>query len=120
MNTNKTQRIFCRMTAAEYDAFCAAVAKTYLSRSEYIRRKLLPTKHPIRTRAETDWLNFVVLSLSQVNNNINQIARVMNALRHSDTVIIGSITQRQLHQVEEILREWNAFEEKFRKTIQAR
>ena len=69
------------MTSAEYGRFKTEVRKTYLSESEYIRRKLLHPQMRIRSREETDLLNFVIGSLSQVNNNINQIARVMNALK---------------------------------------
>ena len=63
------------MTSAEYGRFKTEVRKTYLSESEYIRRKLLHPQMRIRSREETDLLNFVIGSLSQVNNNINQIAR---------------------------------------------
>ena len=69
---------------------------------------------------KTDLLNFVIGSLSQVNNNINQIARVMNALKGSGAVVIGSVAQRQLNQVEAILKEWNTFEGRLRQSLKSK
>ena len=106
------------MTSAEYGRFKTEVRKTYLSESEYIRRKLLHPQMRIRSREETDLLNFVIGSLSQVNNNINQIARVMNALKGSGAVVIGSVAQR--HQVEAILKEWNTFEGRLRQSLKSK
>ena len=107
------------MTSAEYGRFKTEVRKTYLSDSEYIRRKLLHPQMRIRSREETDLLNFVIGSLSQVNNNINQIARVMNALKGSGAVVI-SVAQRQLNQVEAILKEWNTFEGRLRQSLKSK
>ena len=73
MDDKRNHRIYCRLTSAEYGRFKTEVRKTYLSDSEYIRRKLLHPQMRIRSREETDLLNFVIGSLSQVNNNINQI-----------------------------------------------
>lgn len=117
MSDKRNHRIYCRLTPAEYDRFKAEVGKTYLSDSEYIRRKLLHSPMRIRSREETDQMNFIIGSLSQVNNNINQIARVMNALKGSEAVVIGSVAQRQLNQVEAILNEWNAFEGRIRQSM---
>lgn len=120
MDDKRNHRIYCRLTSAEYGRFKAEVRKTYLSDSEYIRRKLLYSQMRIRSREETDLLNFVIGSLSQVNNNINQIARVMNALRGSGSVVIGSVAQRQLNQVEAILKEWNTFEDRLRQNLKSK
>lgn len=120
MVTNKTRRIYCRMSEAEFSLFRKQVSKTYLSNSEYMRRLLLNHQLRIQTKEEVDWSNFVVLSLSQINNNINQIARVMNVLKYSDSVVIGSVAQRQLNQVQEILREWVSFESSFIKTFNSK
>ena len=108
------------MTSAEYGRFKTEVRKTYLSESEYIRRKLLHPQMRIRSREETDLLNFVIGSLSQVNNNINQIARVMNAWRGGGSVVIGRVAQRQLNQVEAILKEWNTFEGRLRQSLKSK
>lgn len=120
MNDKRNHRIHCRLTPAEYGRFKAEVRKTYLSDSEYIRRKLLHSPMRIRSREETDLMNYVIGSLSQVNNNINQIARVMNALRGSEAVVIGSVAQRQLNQVETVLKEWNAFEGRLRQSLKSK
>ena len=119
MDDKRNHRIYCRLTSAEYGRFKTEVRKTYLSDSEYIRRKLLHPQMRIRSREETDLLNFVIGSLSQVNNNINQIARVMNALKGSGAVVLGSVAQRQLNQVEAILKEWNTFEGRLRQCLKS-
>ena len=108
------------MTSAEYGRFKTEVRKTYLSESEYIRRKLLHPQMRIRSREETDLLNFVIGSLSQVHNHLNQIARVMTALKGSGAVVIGSGAQRQLNQVEAILKEWNTFEGRLRQSLKSK
>ena len=120
MDDKRNHRIYCRLTSAEYGRFKTEVRKTYLSESEYISRKLLHPQMRIRSREETDLLNFVIGSLSQVNNNINQIARVMNALKGSGAVVIGSVAQRQLNQVEAILKEWNTFEGRLRQSLKSK
>lgn len=121
MDDKRNHRIYCRLTPAEYGRFKTEVRKTYLSDSEYIRRKLLHPQMRIRSREETDLLNFVIGSLSQVNNNINQIARVMNALKGgSGTVVIGSVAQSQLNQIEAILKEWNTFEGRLRQSLKSK
>lgn len=114
MTQNKSRCIACRLTDEEYTLFKREVKKTYFSNSEYMRRRLLVPARQVETREERDHRNYVVLSLSQINNNINQIARVMNVLKCQDAIVIGSVAQRQINQVAEILREWKSVESKFR------
>ncbi len=44
----------------------------------------------------------------------------MNALKGSGAVVIGSVAQRQLNQVEAILKEWNTFEGRLRQSLKSK
>lgn len=79
--TNRSKRIFIRVSNAEIEEFQKRCEATGLTRSDYFRIKCLeekPLKKRLKTSVEKELLGKTLGELNRVGNNVNQIAKRVN------------------------------------------
>lgn len=89
-NPKRIHRVQVRLSDDEYDYFLYNLERTGMSKEAYLR-KLLADKIP-KTREIGQYEQDVLVQLSAIGNNLNQIARrahtmqIINAEKYFDTV----------------------------------
>ena len=80
-NRTRPHRVVLRLTEEEYELFKIKAASCSMSQQEYARRSVLDLHVPV---LNTDGLKKVLPEISRISNNLNQIAKQLNARGYVD------------------------------------
>lgn len=107
-NNNKVRRITIRFTTDEYQGLKKQIQKTGLTDAEFLRRLIFSEVDRIPNKKDTRLLNYVILSMGQANNNINQIAKALNGMLKSGERRFSSVQQQNINNLLEIINQWSS------------
>lgn len=75
-NRSRPRRVVLHLSDEEYEAFCSKAAACGMSKQEYARRSILDVHVPVMN---TDGIIKMLPEISRISNNLNQIAKRLNA-----------------------------------------
>ena len=105
---NRTKYLRVRVTESELKELDKQVKRTFLQRSEYLRRLIFGRLETIDTRENYLLREGLLLQVSQINNNVNQIARALNAmLKHGESFTFTTLQTENIRQINDMIKGWN-------------
>ncbi|BCD55427.1 plasmid mobilization protein [Alistipes indistinctus] len=105
---NRTKYLRVRVTESELKELDKRVKKTFLQRSEYLRRLIFGQLETIDTKENYLLREGLLLQIGQINNNVNQIARALNAmLKHGESFAFTTLQAEKIRQLNDMIKGWN-------------